>query len=195
MTYSVAISAASVLFAAATWRGRQPASASSSAPRPSRPVASPRRPVDDPAASATARDDIAGAVAIALARLAPIITSQFVKIDVAVRPGLRTQMRGHALAGMLEELLAVVLHAAPASQLLVTAVAHGDRIDICVTDDMPVADVALRQGQVRTLAERVAARGDALMIDVSPGEGTTMTLRLAACSANAERPGTAAHGV
>jgi hypothetical protein len=184
MTYLVATSAASILFAA-TWRGRQPASIPSSVPRPAHPVASPRRPVADPAASAAARDDVAGAVAIALARLAPIITSQFVKIDVAVRPGLRTQMRGHALADLLEELLAFAWRAAPACRLLVTAVAQGDHIDIGVTDDMPVADAALRQGQVRTLAERAAARGDALMIDVSPGEGTTMTLRLATCSANA----------
>jgi hypothetical protein len=185
MTYLVATSAASILFAAATWRGRQPASVPSPAPRTAHPVAGPRHPVADPAASAAAGDDVANAVAVALARLAPIITSQFVKIDVAVRPGLRTQMRGHVLADTLEELLAVVLRAAPASRLLVTAVAQGDRIDIGVTDDMPTADAALRQGQVRTLAERAAARGDALMVDVSPGEGTTMTLRLAAGAASA----------
>jgi hypothetical protein len=195
MTYLIAASAASILFTAAGWRGRQAVSATAPAPWPD-----PGRPsglrfaITDPAASAGIaqgqvdrgdgeKGDIASAVSVALARLAPIIASQFVKIDVAVRPGLRVWMRGHVLADMLEELLAAALHAAPASRLLLTAVAHGGRVHVAVTDDMPIADAALRLGQIRTLAERTAMRGDALVVDVHPGEGTTMTLRLAAAIA------------
>jgi hypothetical protein len=103
-------------------------------------------------------------------------------------------MRGHALTDMLEELLAIALRAAPASQLLLTAAPRGDQVDISVTDDMPVADAALRQGQMRSLAEQVAARGEALTVSVRSGEGTTMTLRLAGCSADTEPPAAAAHG-
>jgi len=195
MTYLIAASAASIVFAAAGWRGRQAAPATVPAPWPDPGRSSGLRfAVSDPAVSGfiaqgkvdrgdDEKGDVASAVSVALARLAPIIAGQFVKIDVSVRPGLSVRMRGHVLAGMLEELLAVALRAAPASRLLLTAAAHGDQVYVGVTDDMPVADAALRQGQIRALAERAAMRGDALVVDVHPGEGTTMTLRLAAAIA------------
>jgi hypothetical protein len=196
MTYLIAASAVSILFIAASWRGRQPAAAASPAPRPDQRRPAGMQPaVTDPAASGfAAQGDVAGAASIALARLRPVIAGQFVKIDVAIRPGLRVRMRGHVLIDLLEELLAVALRAAPASRMLLTAVAQGDQVHISVTDDMPVADAALRQGQVRSLAERVAKRGDALLVTVSSGEGTTMTLRLAGCSADTEHTAAAAHG-
>src|SRR5690349_20347363 len=112
MTYLIAASAASILFTAASWRGRQqPASAPSPAPRPDPGLpASPRFAVADPAASGFAmQGDVAGAVSIALARLGPMIASQSIKVDVAIRPNLRVRMRGHTLTDMLEELLAVAL--------------------------------------------------------------------------------------
>jgi hypothetical protein len=185
MTYLLAAGAASILFTAANWRGRQPIPAPSPAPRPDQPrPAGLRLAVTDPAASGFAgQGDVAGAASVALARLRPMIASQFVKIDVAIRPGLRVRMRGHALTDLLEELLAVAMRAAPASRMLLTALAQGDQVHVNVTDDMPVADAALRQGQVRSLTERVARQGNALEVTVSPGEGTTMTLRLAGCSA------------
>ncbi|MFL5288941.1 MAG: ATP-binding protein [Rhodopila sp.] len=196
MTYLIAASAASILFIAASRRGRQPASAASPVlPPDPRWAAGPHVAAADPAASGfAAQGDVAGAASIALARLGPMIASQSIRVDVAIRPGLRVRMRGHALTDMLEELLAIALRAAPASQLLLTAVPRGDQVDISVTDDMPVADAALRQGQMRSLAEQVAARGEALTVSVRSGEGTTMTLRLAGCSADTEPPAAAAHG-
>ena len=84
------------------------------------------------------------------------------------------------MADLLEDLVTAAIHAAPACRLLLTAVAHGDRIHVGVTDDMPGADPAVRMGSVRSLMERVALRGGALDLEVRPAEGTTMTLRLAA---------------
>ncbi len=181
MTYLIAGTAASVLFIAAGWRSRRVVARS----RSYGPlglgvhVAVP----DDLARAAEApggsSDDVSCAVYLALARLAAVIASYSVKIDVAVRPGLRVRMRASALADTLEELLAAALQAAPASRMLLTAVADGDRVQINLIDDMPGGDLVTRLGRIRTLTERVAMRGDSLVIDVRPKEGTIMTLRVA----------------
>lgn len=124
--------------------------------------------------------DVGGAIRLALKRLAPVMTSQSVKVDVAAPSGLLGRMRGAVLADILEELLTAAVHGAPDSRLLLTAAIHGDRIHIGVTDDVPGADPAIRAASMRGLMERVALRGGSLDIDVRPDEGTTMTLRLAA---------------
>jgi hypothetical protein len=123
--------------------------------------------------------DVGGAIRLALKRLAPVMASQSVKVDVAAPSGLLGRMRATALADILEELLSAAVHGAPASRLLLTAATHGDRIYVGVTDDRPGADPALRMASVRDLMQRVALRGASLDIDVRPADGTTMTLRLA----------------
>lgn len=169
--------AASILFAAAGWRSRQVFHTSIGN-------------VDLLDMSRSAADttaghplgDVAEAIDIALKRLMPVVISQSVRVDVAARKGLMVRMHAPALADLLEELLASVIHSAPASMLLLTAAARGDRVYISLSDDMPNADPAIRQSQVRNLTERVAMRGGALDINVCPDEGTTTTLRLAAAS-------------
>jgi glucose-6-phosphate-specific signal transduction histidine kinase len=96
-------------------------------------------------------------------------------------------MRGAALADLLEEMLGVAIHAAPASRILLTAVEQGEHVAISITDDIPNADPGVRRAGVRGLMERVALRGGALDVIVRPDEGTTMTLRLAAAAAE-DRP-------
>jgi signal transduction histidine kinase len=125
------------------------------------------------------RDDVAFSVYLALARLAAVVAAQCVKIDVAVRPGLQVRMRPAALADILEELLAAALQAAPASRMLITAAANGDCVQINIIDDMPGGDLVVRLNRIRMLSDRVAMRGDSLVIDVRPDEGTMMTLRVA----------------
>jgi hypothetical protein len=126
-----------------------------------------------------ARTDVVGAIRLALKRLAPVMATQSVKVDVAAPFGLLGRMRGATLADLLEEMLVAAIHAAPASRLLLTAGTRGDRIYVGITDDMPGADPAIRVASIRDLMERVAMRGASLDIDVRPAEGTTMTLRLA----------------
>ena len=79
---------------------------------------------------------------------------------------------------LLEEMLTAVVHAAPVSRILLTAAADGANISISMSDDIPNADQEVRRASVRGLMKRVAMRGGALDVDVQPGEGTTMTLRL-----------------
>jgi hypothetical protein len=169
-----------VLFFAAMWRSRESAVET-------RPMSWPRFGMhvsvpggaSDPALGGHARDDVATAIYLALARLTAVIARQSVTVDVAARAGLRVRMRGALLADVLEELLTVAVQVAPASRLLLTAVEDGGRVDIGITDDMPGGDAALRLGRIATLTERLKLRGDSLVVHVRPNEGTTMTLRLA----------------
>jgi hypothetical protein len=172
----LAAAAASVLFVAAGLRSRVTFAGSAFA-APDAPTR--QRNNDYAFAGGDPAEDVATAVYVALARLAPLVSRQAIKIDLALRPRLKAGMPAGMLADTIEDLLAAAINAAPASQLLVTAARHGDRIDISVTDDIPNGDQAIRLGRVRHLTERVALRGDALIVDVRPRDGTTMTLRLA----------------
>ena len=101
-----------------------------------------------------------------------------IQADIAASFGLMVRMHGAALVELLEEMLTVVIHAAPASRILLTAAADGANISISMSDDIPNADQDVRRASVRGLMKRVAIRGGALDVDVHPGEGTTLTLRL-----------------
>lgn len=176
MAYLGVAVTASALFAAAGWRSRQVFHASISNVDNLLDMSSPS--ADTVADQSFA--DVADAIQVAIKRLMPVITSQSIHVDIAAREGLMVRMRAPALADLMEELLASVIHSAPASMLLWTAAARGDRIYISLSDDMPNADPAIRQSQVRNLTERIAMRGGALDINVRSDEGTTTTLRLAA---------------
>jgi signal transduction histidine kinase len=126
---------------------------------------------------------------LALKRLAPIMASQSIEAEIAASPGLVVRMRATVLGELVEEMLAAVIHAAPLSRILLTAAAHGDRVLVSVTDDVPGADPEVRRAGVRGLTERVAARGGMLDVDVSPEEGTTTTLQLAAARTYAQPMG------
>ena len=122
--------------------------------------------------------DAGAALRLALKRLAPLMANLSVQADVATSFGLMVRMRGAALVELLEEMLTVVVHAAPVSRILLTAAADGANISISMSDDIPNANQDVRRASVRGLMQRVALRGGALDVDVQPGEGTTMTLRL-----------------
>jgi hypothetical protein len=133
----------------------------------------------DPVES-TLHADAAAALRIALKRVAPVMATRFVQADVAAGFGLRVRMGGAALADLLEDMLGALIHAAPASRILLTVAEHGGHVDIAMTDDIPNADVDVRRAGVRGLMERVALRGGFLEVTARPDEGTTMTLRLGA---------------
>jgi signal transduction histidine kinase len=180
MVYFLAAAASSVVFLFAGWRSKQArgltaTSASHGLGNEAEIDPSETRP----------QADAGAALRLALKRLAPLMANLSVQADVAASFGLMVRMRGAALADLLEEMLAAVIHAAPVSRILLTAAAHGGNVSISITDDVPNADQDLRRAGVRGLMERVAMRGGALDVDVLPDEGTTMTLRLSAASEDA----------
>lgn len=150
------------------------------------PVASTGMPVDplwaEPDLDLTEeapQTDASAAIRMALTRAMPVLTECSVHADIAAPPGLLVRMRGSMLTDAIEELLSVAAHGAPGRWLLITATGRGDHVEISVTDDVFVIDPALRAAAVRDVIERMALRGATLTVRSNPGEGTTMTLRLA----------------
>jgi hypothetical protein len=168
--YAVLVSLVCGLLALARRPGNRPAPGSAS----HRPWA---LPPTLPAPTATTAD-VAAAAAVALPRVRPLLASQFSHIDIAIAPGLSARMRPPALADLLEEMLTRAVHAAPASNLLLTALRQDDQIEIAVVDDMAGADPAYRHAQLRGLQERAALRGASLQVSVHAASGTTTTLRV-----------------
>jgi hypothetical protein len=176
--YFLAAAVASVVFLVAAWQSKQA--------RGFLPVRAGRVLPDDPLWKEAEVDlsetklqaDAGAALRLALKRLAPLMANLSVQADVAASIGLMVRMRGAALSDLLEEMLTAVVHAAPVSRILLTAAAEGANISISMSDDIPNADQDVRRASVRGLMQRVASRGGALDVDVQPGEGTTMTLRL-----------------
>jgi hypothetical protein len=186
MMYFIAALAASGVFLVAGWRSKQSlgvAAMPAGYGMPNDPLWT-----EADAELPETQADVGAALRIALKRLTPTMASQFVQADIAAPAGLLVRMRGTALSDLLEELVATVLRSAPASRILLTAAAHGERIYIGITDDMPGADAAVRRAGVRGLMERIAMRGGALDVDVRPAEGTTLTLRLPAVRTEAGAP-------
>ena len=185
MFYLLAATAAAGALMTAGWRGN-PEIALTSPPAGHADPADLEEPESIPAftTSTQGQADVSAAMRLALKRLAPVMASECVQTEIAAPPGLFAGLRATVLADLLEELLSAAVHAAPASRLLLTAAPRGDRIYITVTDDMPGADPAVRLTSVRGLMQRVALCGGALDVDVCLREGTSMTLRFAAVTAD-----------
>lgn len=184
VAYLLAAAAAAGVFAAAGWRSKTGLTLAAAPTQQGLSI----DPVSDAVVTTSEpRADVGVAMRLALKGLAPIMAHQSVQADVATPPGLAVRMRGAPLAELLEETLAAAIHGAPASRLLLTAVTHGNRIDVGITDDMPGADPAVRLASVRGLMQTVASRGGTLEVKVRPAEGTTMTLRLASADENPNR--------
>jgi hypothetical protein len=184
VTYFIAAVAASGIFIAAGWRSKQArrkSSAHAAIGLPNDPL---WEEVEIDPSDASPQADAGAALRLALKRVAPVMVNQFVQAEVAASSGLIVRMRGAALTELLEEMLVAAIHAAPASRILLTAAARGERVAICITDDVPNADPDLRRAGLRSLMERAALRGGLLDVEVRPDEGTTMTLRLNVASAD-----------
>lgn len=181
MMYLLAAVAVSGIFIAVGWRSRHTRNEASAHGRTGVPF----DPLWGEAEIDTseAHADVDTTIRLVLQRLAPAMAARSVRAEIASHPGLRVRMRSAALADLLEEFLAAAINNAPASRLLLTAACYGGWVNINLTDDVPGADLAVRLASVSSLRERAAMRGGGLDVDVLPAEGTTMTLRLAAVTA------------
>jgi hypothetical protein len=186
MTYLVGAAAASVVFLVAGWRSKQAQGFAAAGSRYRLSYDPLWNDVDIDAPASKPQADAGAALRLALKRLAPVMANRSVQADIAASFGLLVRMRATALADLLEEMLAAVIHAAPASRILLTAGVNDGSVAICMTDDIPNADPEIRRAGVRGLMERVAMRGGALDVHVLPNEGTTMTLRLSSVAEIAE---------
>lgn len=185
LIYFLAASAASVVAISIGWRGQQTADGEAGSHFHRLADMSSRSAVDVTPAGLPGESSVSDAADI-IRRTAhgmvPAIERQRVTLDLAAEPGQFVRMRPGVLAALVEDLIALGLHAAVGGHLLLTAVRSGSRIDIVLSDDQAVDGVSLRQSQARDLAQRVALHGGALAIVAKPGLGTTMTLKLTAAT-------------
>jgi hypothetical protein len=173
--YGVAAAAASGAVIAAGWRSRRRGGA-----------AEPGVPDDplwgegDSHQGGGPDAEVRGAIHQSLARVAPLMASLAVKVEVAAPFGLRGRVNGAVLAELLTSLLASCVRGAPGGRLLLTATNQGDCIHISVTDEGPGADPAARTDAMRGLRDTITRQGGDLDIAPRPEGGATLTLRFAA---------------
>jgi signal transduction histidine kinase len=103
---------------------------------------------------------------------------QFVKLEIAVPPGLAVRADAGAFRSVLFDLLSEAIAQAPCGHVLLAATRTGGRVQISVTDDGPKPDGAARLAKLRD-AERLAAlHGATMHVAARQTEGTTVYLRL-----------------
>lgn len=113
--------------------------------------------------------------AVAMASLARV---HYVRIDHAVSAAMTVHVAPSALGMALRETLLTAIRGAPGGQVLVTAVTLGTQLHIRVTDDGPGADQQGRELLARRAAALIALQGGSIMVETSPGRGTTVSIRL-----------------
>jgi hypothetical protein len=181
LAYIVAALAASAFFVLVGWRSRVSMEAGIA-----RSAAWLSHPADAPASESEAGDP-AEAIRAALERHHGLIREQCARVEIAAEAGLCVRARGDVLADMVAELLALGVRAGAGGHFLFTASRHAGRVDISLSDDCPTDHDGLRRSQARTLEQQVALQGGSLEIVTQPGQGTTMTIRLASAAEMAPR--------
>jgi hypothetical protein len=136
------------------------------------------QPAPPPAAAAALELQAeAGTVLQAFAKLA---AARGVHLELAVETGLLVRMHRTRLHELLGAMLTHAIHGLPGGRVLVGAMQHGGRVQIAVIDEEASTDRASQEADLRQAVQLAALQGATLEIDVRPGEGTTLLLRLPA---------------
>lgn len=113
-------------------------------------------------------------LAVALQRLAPIMTRRQITLDVVTRPDLLTLPN---LADILEKLIfGAILYGAP-ERLLLTAWKCGSGIGVRLIDDIGAAHSDARRNALLGLTDQVIGCGGTLDVEVEP-DGSIVTIWL-----------------
>lgn len=130
------------------------------------------------AAFASGMLDVATEALAVLQQLEGRAAQGFVKLELAVPPGLGVRADTGAFRSVLYDLLSEAIMQAPCGHVLLAASQVGGRVQVSVTDDGPSANSALRSAALRD-AERLAAlHGATMQVEARQTEGTTVYLRL-----------------
>jgi signal transduction histidine kinase len=115
----------------------------------------------------------------------PLAARHCVTLEQAIQPGLAVQINSRLLHDILGEVLKVAIERSPAGRVLLTAAMVAGRVQITVSDDGQETDRDLRASWLRQAEGVAALQGATMQIDVRPGQGTTVVLRLPAAAAPA----------
>ena len=113
-----------------------------------------------------------------VARVEPVAREHFVRISLAIPPGLTLRADSRILGTALRETLLTAIQAATGGQVLISARVLGTQLHVHVTDDGADARQAMRESLARETGGRIALCGGSILVEARPGHGTTVTLRL-----------------
>ncbi len=130
------------------------------------------------AAFASETLDIAGTIQEVIDSLRTRARASWVKIGIAVGPGILVHVDPGALMMALRETLLTAIRDAPGGQVMVTAAVLGSQLHIRVTDDGMSADEVRRAALVRGAEAMIALQGGSIDVEARPGKYTTVTIRL-----------------
>jgi signal transduction histidine kinase len=172
----VVLTAVTAPFALAVWAAFLHAKLTRGQPNPA--DISDRTPSVDFAPSEAESLDVASILREAADALAPLARDHFVRIAIAVSPGLSIRTDRHTLNMVAREMIEIAIRAAPGGQMLVTALPLGTQLHIRIADEGAGTDQQLRESMTRGAAELIALRGGTIAVEARPGRGTTMSVRL-----------------
>jgi hypothetical protein len=114
--------------------------------------------------------------------LAPLASSRGVTLEVGVPPNLHARFDPAALRVVVSEAVTLALAQAAGGRVLLTASRSDGQVRVAISDDGDPGSCPDRAGELRGARERMALAGGHLAVEVHPGEGTTVSLRLPAAS-------------
>lgn len=122
--------------------------------------------------------DVATEVRDVLDQMAAEAARHLVRLEFAVQPELSVHADRLALRAVLGELVGNATRQAPGGRVLVSAVRLGGRVQIAVIDDGAGPEAAVQEAALRQVTQVVALQGGTIDVEVHPGEGTTVLVRL-----------------
>ena len=107
-----------------------------------------------------------------------VARAQFVHIELAVNSDIKVRVDPNALRVALETAMRIAIRATPGGQVLVTAAHLGRQMHIRIVDDGATADQRSRESLLREVETLIALQGGTIIVEATPGRGTSVTLRL-----------------
>ena len=122
--------------------------------------------------------DVAAELRDVLHHMAGEATGHLVQLEYAVQPELSVHADRLALRAVLSELVGSAVRHTPGGRVLLSAIRLGGRVQIAVIDDGAGPEAAVQEAALREMAQLVALQGGTIEVEVQPGEGTTVLVRL-----------------
>lgn len=138
-------------------------------------MTAPQRP---PAAASL---NVAAEIHAALSLVTDYARARGVKFTVGIQPELFLQADPLVFREVISNVLAGAIDAA-GGRVLITAIRREGRIEIMVTDEAVLADLAPRETELRRSRQLIAMHGGSLAVKLLPGIGAEVVLTLAAAS-------------
>lgn len=138
--------------------------------------------------------DVAAEAREALHLMAAEAARHLVQLEFATQPDLSVHADRLALRAVLSELLGNAIRHTPGGRVLLSATRLGGRVQFAVIDDGAGPAAAVQEAALRETAQVVALQGGTIEVEVHPGEGTTVLVRLPEQMETVRTPGEAPQG-